>query len=157
MTRVGLVAVIAFVSVPLVAMAQKQDVASRRPVVSDDLDRESLRRALRQSQAYLQKLPPNSVVGGQPRRITAKEVLESLAVFDGLLDRWECHECWIKAVTERFDFVPSSNDSELQNVLFTGYYDPVIDGSLVPNSEYAFPIYSKPADLVEVEQMSGNS
>ena len=123
------------------------------PIVSDDLDRESIRRALRQSQAYLKKLPPDRVVGEQPRRFTAKEVLDSLVAFDRLLDRWDCRECWIKALTQQFELVPSSSDPELQNVLFTGYYDPVIDGSLVPTAEYIYPIYGKPADLVAVEQV----
>jgi len=123
------------------------------PIVSDDLDRESIRRALRQSQAYLKKLPPDRVVGEQPRRFTAKEVLDSLVAFDRLLDRWDCRECWIKALTQQFELVPSSSDPELQNVLFTGYYDPVIDGSLVPTAEYIYPIYGKPADLLAVEQV----
>ncbi|HTN69590.1 MAG TPA: MltA domain-containing protein [Methylomirabilota bacterium] len=123
------------------------------PIVSDDLDRESIRRALRQSQAYLKKLPPDRVVGEQPRRFTAQEVLDSLVAFDRLLDRWDCRECWIKALTQQFELVPSSSDPELQNVLFTGYYDPVIDGSLVPTAEYIYPIYGKPADLLAVEQV----
>jgi len=155
MVRVSFIAILAFIFVPLAAIAQSRDSRSRAPIIADDLDRESLRRALRQSRAYLQKLPPESVVGERPRRITAKEALESLAVFDGLLDRWECRECWIRAVTERFDFIPSSNDGESQSVLFTGYYDPVIDASLAPSAEYAYPIYRKPGDLVEVEQVAG--
>jgi membrane-bound lytic murein transglycosylase A len=156
-TWIELVVVVGFFWLLSIATTRGENLPPRAPIVSDDLDRESLRRALRQSQAYLQKLPPDGVVGEQPKRITAKEVLESLAAFDGLLDRWDCRECWIKAVTERFDFIPSSNDPELQKVLFTGYYDPVIDGSLAPTSEYVYPIYSKPADLIEVEQMVGNS
>ena len=156
MACVKLVAVIAFIFVSLVAIAQARDLDSRLPIVADDLDRESLRRALRQSQAYLQKLPAEGVVGEWPRRLTAKEVLDSLAVFDGLLERWECRECWIKAVKAQFDFIPSSNEGELQDVLFTGYYDPVIDASLAPSSEYPYPIYRKPEDLVEVEQVAEN-
>ena len=152
MACIKLVAIIALISVSLVAMAQNQDLPSQLPVVSDDLDRESLRSALRQSQIYLQKLPPDRVVGEEPRRFTAKEVLDSLAAFDRLLDRWDCRECWTKALAEQFDLIPSSSDAELQNVLFTGYYDPVIDGSLVPTAEYIYPIYGKPADLVAVEQ-----
>jgi len=156
-TRIELVVIVGCFWLLSVATTRGENLPPRAPIVSDDLDRESLRRALRQSQAYLQKLPPDGVVGEQPRRITAKQVLDSLAAFDGLLDRWDCRECWIKAVTERFDFIPSSNDPELQEVLFTGYYDPVIDGSLAPTSEYVYPIYSKPADLIEVEQIAGNS
>ena len=135
-----------------IATAQSANLAPRPPVVSDDLDRESLRRALRQSQNYLQKLSPDRVIGEQPRRFTAKEVLDSLSAFDRLLDHWDCRECWIKALTEQFDLIPSSSDPELQNVLFTGYYDPVIDGSLVPTEEYLYPIYSKPTDLIVAER-----
>ena len=152
MASIKLIAIITLLFVPLVAMAQNQDLPSRLPIVSDDLDRESLRRALRQSQNYLQKLPPDRVVGEQPRRFTAKEVLDSLSAFDHLVDRWDCRECWIKALTEQFDLIPSSSDSELQNVLFTGYYDPIIDGSIVPTEEYLYPIYGKPADLIVTER-----
>ena len=134
------------------AIATGRDVPPGAPIISDDLDRESLRSAIQRSLSYLQKLPPDRVVGEQPRRFTAKEVLDSLAAFDRLLDRWDCRECWIKELTEQFELVPSSSDPELQNVLFTGYYDPIIDGSLVLTAEYVYPIYGKPGDLIAVEQ-----
>lgn len=35
------------------------------------------------------------------------------------------------------------------SVLFTGYYEPVIDASLVKDDVYATPIYGSPTDLVE--------
>ena len=123
-------------------------------MIFDDLDRESLRSAIRNSLAYLQKLPQDRVVGEQPRRLTAKEVLDSLVAFDRLLDRWDCRECWLKELTEQFELIPSSSESELETVLFTGYYDPIIDASLVQTAEYAYPIYGKPADLIVAEQVT---
>ena len=34
--------------------------------------------------------------------------------------------------------------------LFTGYYEPTLDGSLKPSRDYNTPIYPKPADLIHV-------
>jgi membrane-bound lytic murein transglycosylase A len=45
----------------------------------------------------------------------------------------------------------------LQSVLFTGYYQPVIEASLAPIAEYKYPIYGKPVDLIASEQLSQDS
>jgi membrane-bound lytic murein transglycosylase A len=118
------------------------------PALTDDLDRESLHTALRRSVSYLEKLPPDRIVGEHPRRFTAGEVLNSLLAFEKSLDSWDCRECWMRDFNTRFDLIPSSGDAELETVLFTGYYQPVIEGSLAPTPEYVYPIYGMPADLI---------
>jgi membrane-bound lytic murein transglycosylase A len=124
------------------------------PALTDDLDGESLRTALRRSVSYLEKLPPERIVGEQPRRFTAGEVLDSLLAFEKSLNSWDCRECWMRDFNIRFELIPSSGDPELETVLFTGYYQPVIEGSLVPTSEYSYPIYGIPADLIVTEQVT---
>src|SRR5262245_1838402 len=96
------------------------------PVVTDDIDQESLHTALRRSVSYLEKLPPDRIVGEQPRRFTAGEVLDSLLAFEKSLDSWDCRECWMRDFSSQFDLIPSSSDVELESVLFTGYYQPEI-------------------------------
>jgi len=123
------------------------------PPISDDLDRESLRHAIRQSILYLAKLPPDRIIGEQPRRMTSGEVLNSLREFERLLERQNCNECWLKEIQARFVLVPSSSDATAETVLFTGYYQPVIEASLLPTAEYSYPIYGKPADLIVAEQV----
>jgi len=135
------------------ALAHGQSITSVPPFIRDDLDRESLRGAIRQSIVYLAKLPPDRVIGEQPRRITAQEVLNSVLSFERLLDRGDCRECWLNEIQTRFDLVPSSNDPAADTVLFTGYYQPVIEASLIPTAEYSYPIYGKPADLIVAEQV----
>ena len=135
--------------------AHGQIVASAPPI-TDDLDRESLRLAINRSVSYLRKLPSDRLVGDQPRQFTAKQVLDSLAAFDKLLDRWNCWECFVEEFNARFDLVPSSKDEQQREVLITGYYQPVIDGSLVETDEYRYPIYGKPTDLVTVERVVAN-
>lgn len=134
--------------------ADAQPATSAVLGLPDDLEAESLRAAIRHSVTYLAKLPPNRIVGEHPRRFTAAEVLDSLVAFEKLLERWDCRDCWLREFSERFELIPSTSDSELQNVLFTGYYQPVIEGSLVPTPEYAYPIYGTPADLIVAEQVT---
>jgi membrane-bound lytic murein transglycosylase A len=128
----------------------------RAPIehLTEEAQADALRLAIRRSRTYLQKLAPESVVGEQPRRVTAREILDSLAEFERLLDLWPCRECWQREFTARFDLVPSSPDPAAAAVLFTGYYQPVIEASLVPTPEYRYPIYGKPPDLIVAEEVS---
>lgn len=34
---------------------------------------------------------------------------------------------------------------------FTGYYEPMLDGSMTPSETYHVPLYTRPADLIEVD------
>ena len=36
-------------------------------------------------------------------------------------------------------------------VLFTGYYEPLLQGSLHPNAEYTVPLFALPDDLIEID------
>jgi membrane-bound lytic murein transglycosylase A len=121
---------------------------------SDDLEPESLRAAIRQSKAYLSRLPRDRVVGQEPRVLTAGEVLDALLAFEPLLDHWSCGTCVARAIRERFEILPSSIEEDLSDVLFTGYYQPVMEGSLVRTEEYRYPLYARPADLMTVEQVT---
>jgi membrane-bound lytic murein transglycosylase A len=138
----------------LIRAAHAQPVTVLIPEISDDLDKQSLRNAISHSFAYLTQLPPDLVVGEQPRRITAKQVLDSLRAFEKTLELWECPGCWAKEIAAQFDFVPSADRPEAETVLFTGYFQPVLDASLSPTVEYRYPIYAKPADLIIADQVT---
>jgi membrane-bound lytic murein transglycosylase A len=154
--RKGWIALVVSLGFILAGCVKGQPPGLVSPAISDDLDRESLRSALERSISYLEKLPPERVVGEQPRRFTAGEVLASLLAFKQLLDRQDCPDCWKDNFTDQFDLIPSSADPDLETVLFTGYYQPVIEGSLVPTPEYAYPIYAMPADLIVTASSSSS-
>ncbi|MDP6559627.1 MAG: MltA domain-containing protein, partial [Candidatus Binatia bacterium] len=124
-------------------------VGGRISSLQDDLDRKSLRRAIAQSLRYLEKIPADRLVGEWPKRVTAGEVRESLLAFVGLLERLDDPEKLQEEIHARFQLYPSAGISEKADVLFTGYYQPVIDGSLKKTALYRFPIYRKPDDLWE--------
>ena len=117
----------------------------------DDLSVDSLRAALRRSLEYLKKLPPERIVGEAPRRLTAGEMVASLKAFEPLLAEWRCPECFARELHARFDILPSSAQAETAEVLFTGYYQPVLEGSRARTEKFRYPIYSPPADLIAAE------
>jgi membrane-bound lytic murein transglycosylase A len=119
------------------------------PSFKDDLDRESLRFAIQRSLDFLGKLPPERVVGDRPRKLTAQEIRESLLAFLDLLEFWDRPGMLREAIRSRFDLFPSMD--EPAEILLTGYYQPVIEGSLTPSQVFRFPVYGKPKDLVEAE------
>lgn len=120
----------------------------------DDLDKDSLRRAIHRSLEFLAKLPPDRPVGEQPRKFTAQEVKESLLSFMELLELWDRPEKLAEEIRARFDLYPSVVNAEEGDVLFTGYYQPVIEGSLTETREFRFPIYGKPKDLIMAEMVT---
>jgi len=93
------------VTITVAACAVPVTVAPPLAALRDDLDVASLRLAIGQSLNYLQKLPPERVVGEQPRRFTAREIQESLIAFEALLDRWRCRDCFAREIAAP-NFVP---------------------------------------------------
>jgi membrane-bound lytic murein transglycosylase A len=117
------------------------------PVIQDDLDRESLRAAVRRSLDFLAKVPGDRVLAERPRRVTAQEVKETLLSFLEVTELWDRPEKMAAALRSRFELVPFKHDPA--EILVSGYYQPVIEGSLTPTGAYRFPIYRKPDNLVE--------
>ncbi len=119
-------------------------------VLKDDLDRDSIERAVQNSLKYLEALPPDRKLGQWPRSFTAQEVKQSLIAFLELLGQHDQTRDLVAAVHSQFDFYPMVDPSN-EEVLFTGYYRPVIEGSLEQSTDFRFPIYSRPADLLDAD------
>ncbi len=126
-------------------------ITVRQATLNDDLDLAALRVAIGHSLAYLQKLPPERVVGVQPRPFTASELADSLLSFSALLDQHPRRHLLARELGDRFELIASSGAPREEEVLFTGYYQPVIDGSLTPGDGFDVPIYGVPADLATPE------
>lgn len=136
--------------VVLSCTAGNKQIGTGEPlVIQDDLDRESLRQAAQRSLEYFAKIPGDRIIAERPRKITAREAKESLSSFLELADLWNEPKKLGQAIHARFEIVPSSVEQAERDILVTGYYRPVIDGSLTQTGSYRFPIYRRPDDLVE--------
>jgi len=73
--------------------------------------------------------------------------VDSLNAFAELLDSGLTIRELNEAIRERFDVYMSVGCDDKGTVLFTGYYTPIFDGSLVRTERFRYPLYKMPDDL----------
>ena len=76
--------------------------------------------------------------------ITRERVYSSLIRFRELLQNAKTPTELQAAVEKEFVFYQASGTDNQGTVHFTGYFEPVYQGSRVPTAEYAYPLYAKP-------------
>ncbi len=119
------------------------------PALSDDLSRTSLKYAVRRSLTALRSRPASASVVFGAQRLSLTYIRDSLQHFYTLL---ETEEDLAAAVLRDFDIYRASSQ-----VLFTGYHEPLLRGSLIRTQRYRYPLYRPPDDLVKLAPASGQS
>jgi peptidoglycan lytic transglycosylase A len=119
------------------------------PAFLDDLDRVSLKTAVARSLAALrQKNGAESIAFGK-ERVPVARIRDGLTAFLTLLET----NTDLRFVLAR-DFAVYRVTAPVR---FTGYYEPVLSGSLVRTARYCYPLYRRPDDLVEVNVPASSS
>jgi membrane-bound lytic murein transglycosylase A len=113
--------------------------------------RKGLKRAAMYSLQYLDK---NSSQQFYPysEEITHARAISSLENFITLLDMVQSGQELDAMLKENFDIYVSRGCDEQGTVLFTGYYRPIFDARMEPDSQFKYPLYKRPADLERDEQ-----
>ena len=124
---------------------------SEFPAFSDDMSLNSLQAAINQSLAYLNRLDPRASFRFGPDVFTALHLIDSLKVFSGLIGQFLSEEELSEAIENSFWIYKSIGRSTEPDVLFTGYYEPILRGSLKESKKYPYPIYRRPDDWVSVD------
>ncbi len=113
-------------------------------------DRAGLERAIDKSIQYLNA--PSSIHGfpsGPNDPITHDQVLATLLDIKRMLhDPAITADRFQQEVLARYEVWTSKGYNHKGDVWFTGYYTPIYQGSPTPTSEFKYPIYGRPADLV---------
>jgi membrane-bound lytic murein transglycosylase A len=121
------------------------------PDFTDDLDRSSLERAVEQSINYLQDLPPDRQFQFDDRTVSASWLIRSLLSFVALLHQSSNQQELQQRITEHFDvfLVRKPGRPRVRDkMLVTGYFEPVLEGSLTREAPFIHPLYRVPPDLV---------
>lgn len=114
----------------------------------DDLDYDGLEEAVAQSIRYYDRLPSYKSFSYGDSIYSPDEMTASLKLFIEILKSYEGRER-IRQLQEKFLFYESMNQD--REGFFTGYYEPVLEGSLTPTEEFPAPLYETPEDLVSVD------
>ncbi len=111
--------------------------------------RQGLLRAAKRAMAYLAKLPPKTFKLAD--RDYAPAILEdTLKEFTALWEQGLPPDEFDRQVAARFETFQSIGLDGQGRVVFSSYYQPVLEASLKRTERFKHPIYRRPADMVEV-------
>ena len=126
----------------------------------DDHFYEGLETAVGQSIRYFKGVSPERVFQYGDLSYSPEEMIASMELFMEIIKNSEESER-ITLIKEKYHFFESKNSEG--RAFFTGYYEPMLDGSMTPTEELSEPLYEAPEDLIKVnlgsflEKMSGES
>lgn len=121
------------------------------PDFHDQAAYERLGQSIAMSLVYLRKLPPGRTVPFGEDAYTVAHLIRSLETFSALIDQDPGPRQLNRMIREKFRVYRAAGRMESKKVLFTGYYTPVLQGSLAPSADFPVPVHSRPKDLVEID------
>jgi len=123
----------------------------RLPDFDDDLQYIGLEESLERSLEYLRIIPADRRFQFGADSYSAAHLLRSLEVF-GEFIRTEPDSTALKRfITERFRVYQSVGNGPKRQVLYTGYYEPLLSGRSLPDARFDIPVLGRPDNLVKVE------
>ena len=121
------------------------------PKFRDDMDRDSLILAIRRNLDYLNRLGPETVFHYGPHDFTSQQVRESQEAFLDLLSKDLDASELSSEIMKKFRVYQATGRVGDRQVLFTGYYEPIYEGSMAPDETFRYPLYRPPDDLVRID------
>lgn len=120
------------------------------PSLVDDLDLSSLDMAIERSLRYYEGNASNNRYSMGSEIVSGKDMKESLLALREIIGSVDSDTMKYKKIREKFDFYKAIGFDGEGTVLFTGYFEPVMEGSLERTEKYRHPIYRTPEDTVVV-------
>lgn len=118
----------------------------------DDSEFKDIARAAHQSLEYYKRLPPDTSYFFGPDKATALDMLVTLQDFLSIVENDALNYGQkVERIRKEFIFYRSVGSDSKGTVLFTGYYEPLLSCRMAPDDVFRFPLYRKPADIIEVD------
>ncbi len=115
---------------------------------SDDMDFMGLEQAVGRSISYYKRVPEDVAFEYNGLFYSPQEMVASMNLFVSIIRSYKGRER-MSQLREKFLFFESRNSGG--EAFFTGYYEPILEGSLTPAGKFTEPLYKTPADLIEAD------
>lgn len=114
---------------------------------------ENFKKSLAQSIEYCKKLDPSYSVNFESRKVSRSQwCTQTASYFQKLANQaHDLSEVYLRARVE-LDWYQNLGSDGAGLVQYTGYYFPLLDGSRVASQDFTHPLYSKPDDLVNIDE-----
>jgi len=124
---------------------------SQYPKFSDDHAYKDLSLSIEQSLAYLRKVPADREYSFGKDLFTAAHLIVSHELFLNFLHKNPNQKELNRFIATNYLVYQSVGSNRKREVLFTGYYEPTVLGSLIPSEDYCIPAYATPSDLITID------
>jgi len=121
------------------------------PCFTDDMWYDGLEQALQQSLKYLRRLDPDKLFFFGKDAYSVSHVIRSLEFFLTFVHTRPSSPELNRFVENHYRVYRSAVEGKPGEVFFTGYYEPILDGSLEKNGSFIYPIYDRPPDLTTID------
>lgn len=118
------------------------------PAIGDDMAYDGLAHALGQSIQYYQRVPSEKEYPFGDERFTAAHMLRSCQKLLELIRQTPDPKQLNAAIYRDFFIYKAAGRKASRKVLYTGYFEPILNGSLEKSDRYRYPVYGRPPDLV---------
>ena len=123
----------------------------------DDFDYDSLEKAVALSIHYYEKEGSKGSYCLQDLCYSSQEMIDGLEKFLRIIRRNMTMEEVERTIRDEFIFVRAGTARADRNVLFTGYFEPILEGSLTKTDRFRYPLYKTPDETVIVPVESSDS
>ncbi|MEE4113321.1 MAG: MltA domain-containing protein [Desulfobacteraceae bacterium] len=121
------------------------------PDFSDGLFLDNLSYGIGKSLEYLSRVPAERSFRFGADTYSAFHLIQSLKILRDFVETRPDPAAVNRFIADRYRVYRSSGGSESGQVLFTGYYEPHLNGSLTPDARYRYPVYAMPMDLMVID------
>lgn len=115
---------------------------------ADDLDYSLLEAAIERSINYYDKAGRDKLYQIAGRSIDAAKLKETLIAFNEVIRQPLTSDELKQRIAADFEVYLVGSVERHGKALFTGYYEPLLEGSLFPSQKCKYPIYRPPQDLI---------
>lgn len=126
-------------------------VPKQYPEFVDDMDCDGLQYSISQSISYLDRIPADRMFRFGREVFDTAHMKKSMEHFLRFIKTEPSNEQLRRYINANYIVYRSIGRDHRGQVLFTGYYEPFLDGSLTKSAEYRFPIYEHPDDLMTID------
>jgi membrane-bound lytic murein transglycosylase A len=121
------------------------------PDFIDDMTYNGLEDSILQSLSYLNKIPADRQFIFGEDQYNTEHMIKSLQHFLDFIQTRPPRQEMKGFIQSNYRIYRSVGRNGKGEVLYTGYYEPLLKGSLVRSEQYRFPIYTRPRDLITID------